>query len=35
MDLKGPLGIPRHTWEDIKIDLKRRGYETVNSIHLA
>jgi hypothetical protein len=33
---KGPLGRPRHRWEDdIKMDLKALAYEGVDWIHLA
>jgi hypothetical protein len=33
---KGPLGRPRHMWEDnIKMDLREMGWGGMNWIHLA
>jgi hypothetical protein len=32
----GPHGRPRHRWEDnIRMDLREKGWEGVDSIHLA
>jgi hypothetical protein len=32
---KGPLGRPRHRWEDIKVDLRKMEFEVVEWIHMA
>jgi len=32
---KGPLGRPRHRWEDIRMDFGETGWESVEWIHLA
>jgi hypothetical protein len=32
---KRPLGRPRHRWEDIRMDLRKAGWEVVEWIHLA
>jgi hypothetical protein len=32
---KKPLRRYRHTWKDVKIDLRRRGWEFLDWIHLA
>jgi hypothetical protein len=29
-EAKGPLGIPRHRWENVKMNLKEIGWDGVN-----